>query len=55
MMAVDPYLFVFWRWANEAGFEMKVKYEKYARLVERLVDIEKVRETLEVEGIELPL
>ena len=28
MMAVDPYLFVFWRRGNEAGFEMKVKYKK---------------------------
>jgi hypothetical protein len=41
------------RWGNEAGFEMKAQYPKYAKLVENLVEMEKVRETWEVEGIEL--
>lgn len=49
--AVDAYLFVFWRWGNMKGFEMREKYPEYTALVERVAEREKVRETVEEEGV----
>jgi len=49
--AVDPYLFVWYRWGNSTGFEMKEKYPKYTALVENLVKRPAVKATLEAEDI----
>lgn len=51
LTAVDPYLFVFYRWGNVAGFEMKEKYPKYTALVSNLTQRDAVKASLEVEGI----
>lgn len=51
MTAVDAYLFVFFRWGNEAGFDMRRKYPKYTKLMENFVKREKVKDTLERESI----
>jgi glutathione S-transferase len=53
--AVDPYLFVFYRWANGVGFDMKTQYPKYTALVQNLVGRESVQTALKVEGIESTL
>ena len=52
--AVDPYLFVFYRWGNELGYNMK-KYPKFTALVARVVERPAVKSTLEVEGIKSTL
>lgn len=53
---VDPYLFVFYRWGNSIGLNMKEKYPKYASLVINLVEKHpSVKAALEVEGIDSTL
>ena len=49
---VDPYLLVFYRWGNRAGFPVK-DLKSYTALVERLLDRPAVKRTLELEGITL--
>lgn len=51
LTAVDPYLFVFYRWGNEAEFRMKETYPKYTALVSNLVQRAAVKATLEAENI----
>ena len=51
--AVDAYLFVFYRWGNVIGFDMKGEYPKWHALVEELVKKDSVRATVEAEGIAL--
>jgi glutathione S-transferase len=51
LTAVDPYLFVFYRWGNETGFEMKEKYTKYTALVSNLAQRPTVKATLDAENI----
>ena len=51
LTAVDPYLFVFFRWGNDLGFEVKEKCPKYTALVKALVERPAVKATLEAEGI----
>jgi glutathione S-transferase len=53
--AVDAYLLVFFRWGNQAGFEMRRRYPKYTKLVEKLVERDAVKKTLEFEKIEATL
>ncbi len=48
---VDPYLFVFYRWGNVVGFQMKEKYPSYTALISNLVQRPAVKEALEVENI----
>jgi glutathione S-transferase len=51
LTAVDPYLFVFYRWGNAAGFQMKERWPKYTKLIENLVERPAVKATLEAENI----
>jgi glutathione S-transferase len=53
--AVDPYLFVFYRWGNDVGFDMKGKYPRYTALVLNLVKRPAVRATLKAENIQSAL
>jgi len=53
--AVDPYLFVFYRWGNDVGFAMKKMFPRYAALVSNLVQRPAVRTTLGVENIQFTL
>jgi glutathione S-transferase len=48
---VDAYLLVFYRWGNLLKMGMRERYPNYARVVDRTVEREAVRETIEVEGI----
>jgi len=50
--AVDLYLFVFYRWGNRNGFDMKAKYPKYTALASNLVLRPAVRSALEAEQIQ---
>ena len=53
---VDPYLFVFYRWGNSIGLNMKGTYPKFAALVTNLVEQHpSVNHTLKVEGIDSTL
>lgn len=47
--AVDPYLFVFYRWGEGCGLDMKKAYLKYTLLVENLVNRPSVQKVLELE------
>lgn len=49
--AVDAYLFVFYRWANGMGIEMKKLYPKYTALATLLAARPSVIAAMEVEGI----
>lgn len=49
--AVDAYLFVFYRWGNQIGINMKGEYPKYTALVANLVQRAAVKSALEVEEI----
>ncbi len=49
---VDAYLLVFWRWGSEIGAIMEGRFPKFAGLIDRLVEREGVRKTIEEEGIE---
>jgi len=51
LTAVDPYLFVFYRWGNAAGFEMREMWPKYTKLIENLVERPAVKAALEAENI----
>lgn len=53
--AVDPYLFVFYRWGNIYITDMKETYPKYTALVSNLVQRPAVKATLEAENIESTL
>ena len=55
LTAVDPYLFVFYRWGNEIGFKMQDNYPKYTALVSNLGERAAVKFTLEAEKIESTL
>ena len=55
LTAVDPYLFVFYRWGNAAGFEMRERWPKYTKLVENLVKRPAVKAALKAENIESTL
>lgn len=50
--AVDPYLFCFWRWGVEVGFQMKEDYPKYAKLVDNFVTRKSAKEVIKTEGWE---
>lgn len=50
---VDAYLFVFYRWGNGNGYLMENEYPNYSRLVERLLEMKSVTETVKAEGIDL--
>jgi glutathione S-transferase len=47
----DAYLYVMYRWGNMLKFGMREKFPNYTRVVERVVEREAVRKTLEAEGI----
>jgi len=51
LTVVDAYLFVFYRWGNQIGVEMRGKYPRYTALVENLVGLDAVKKTLRVENI----
>jgi glutathione S-transferase len=53
--AVDPYLLVFYRWGNETGFEMRKRFPKFTRMMEKLVSRGAVKIVLEKENIESTL
>lgn len=53
--AVDVYLFVFYRWANEGGWSMREDYPKFTALVEELVKNPAVGKALEAEDIQSTL
>lgn len=55
LTAVDPYLFVFYRWGNNGKFGMKEKYPRYTALVDGLLEMDAVVDTLVAEGIESTL
>ncbi|KAH8659282.1 glutathione S-transferase [Tricladium varicosporioides] len=48
--AVDPYLFVFYRWGNDMGLKME-NYVKYTALVKNVVERFAVKVALEFENI----
>lgn len=48
---VDANLLVFYRWGNFLKMGMREKYPTYTRLMERVVEREAVRKTVEAEGI----
>lgn len=52
LTSVDPYLFVFWRWGVDIGFEMEARWPKYTNVVKNLVGLEAVQKTLELEKIQ---
>lgn len=52
---VGPYLFVFYRWGNGEGIEIKKSYPKYAALIEDLVKWAAVKDTLAAERIDSTL
>ncbi|KAI9644058.1 hypothetical protein NHQ30_007410 [Ciborinia camelliae] len=47
--AVDSYLFVFYRWGEGSGLDMKKAYPRYTVLVEKLVNRPSVKKVLELE------
>jgi glutathione S-transferase len=51
LTAVDPCLFVFYRWGSAAGFGMRERWPKYTKLIENLVERPTVKVTLEAENI----
>lgn len=51
LTAVDPFLFVFFRWGTLIGLEMKEKYPKYTALVSNLAQRDAVKATLMAENI----
>jgi glutathione S-transferase len=51
--AVDAFLLVMYRWGNEMGFDMKVKYPTYASLVTEALKRDSVKVAIKEEGIEL--
>ena len=55
LTAVDAYLFVFFRWGNIYGFELKEKYPKYTALMRKLLERGSVKRALASEGIESTL
>lgn len=55
LTAVDPYLFVFYRWGCGMEIQMDVEYPKYTALVKNLVDRPAVKAALSTEGIRLSL
>ncbi|KUJ12991.1 glutathione S-transferase [Mollisia scopiformis] len=54
MTTVDVFLLVFWRWGVAYRFGME-KYPRYRALMERLNEVESVKETLEFEKIKAML
>ena len=52
---VDLYFFVFYRWGNEVGLDMKEMYPRYTALIVNLVKRPAVKDTLEAEGIDSSL
>lgn len=53
--AVDPYLFVFFRWGIEIGLDVKTKYPRYTALVRNLLERPAVKTLLAFEGTEMKL
>lgn len=51
--AVDPYLFVFYRWGNRMGIPMATRYPNYSKFVLNLATRASVQEALEREGISI--
>ena len=52
--AVDSFLFVFYRWGNNAaGLDMKVRYPRYTALISNLLQRTAVKIALEAENVEL--
>lgn len=51
LTAVDPFLFVFYRWGVKQGIQDMKKYRRYSNLVLNLVSREAIIATLNVEGI----
>ena len=51
LTAVDPLLFVFYRWGNDTELEMQKHYPKYTALVSNLAQRAAVKATLEAENI----
>jgi glutathione S-transferase len=51
LTAVDPNLFVFYRWGNAVGFQTRERWPKYTKLIENLVERPAVKATLEAENI----
>jgi glutathione S-transferase len=49
--AVDPYLFVFYRWGNDSGFQMKERFPNYTALVSNLAQRTAVKVVLDIENI----
>ncbi len=50
---MDGYLLVFWRWGVQVGWDMGAKWPRYTELVRRAADLDAVKATLRVEGIEI--
>lgn len=50
---VDAYLLVFWRWGVQVGWKMGVKWPNYTGLVKKVADLDAMKATLEVEGLEM--
>jgi len=49
--AVDAFLLVNYRWGNEAGIDMQVKYPKYTNLVREALQRDSVQAAIKEEGI----
>ncbi|KAI1856834.1 hypothetical protein JX265_011475 [Neoarthrinium moseri] len=48
---VDFYMYVFYRWGCENGFDMLQKYSEYSRAAQELEGVEAVKETLKLDGL----
>lgn len=53
--AVDPYLFIFFRWAIEIGVDVKTKFPKYTAMMKNLLERPAVKSLLAFEGTEMKL
>lgn len=51
--AVDAYLFVFFRWANNVGIDMQKEYPRYYERMMQLSKLEPVIKAAQMEGIKL--
>ena len=51
--AVDGFLIVIYRWGNQLGFDMRVKYPKFTSLVEEGLERDSVKAAFSKEGIKI--
>lgn len=50
---LDPYLYVFFRWADRIGLDMRSQYPRWSKWAHRMEKREAVKAALKAEGLEL--